>query len=866
MSTNQSSKLIVTVGSAAGLVGSMKDLALAAKKLGLSVEKSSDLAISKDAITVAGGVLTVTSKGIAVSAEYLDSLLQKNAATENITAAGISDHVNQFTSLLTTVQSILSTSLAGVDLNALLTSGNADSLTIAKSALNIASETLKMAVSSVGSVSKFADTFSNLGQKIQNVSGLENVSSFLQGIKGLNFQTGTAVLNGVSGILGGISAGLVLGSPTASTGQKVAAGVEMTTKIVGNITKTVTQIIVAQRVAAGMSVTAPVIGLIASSVSLAISPLSFYNVAKKFEYADEILKVADKFKKYGYSGDELLANFQKEYGIVEASTAAASATLGAVSAGVGAAAAGSLVAAPVSLIVGAVAGVITAILEASKQAMINGIANQYWQKINDWEKAHPGENYFEHGYGSRYSAFVEDNLKMLNEMAEEMGAKSLVAVTQQGWDSMLGELAAVTRLGEKISSGKLYTSIISNGRVIDDANQVAVDVDKGSITLDSNSPSQALVFMAPLMSPMSESRVRVQTGKNSWSTLTLGKNKDWKVIDKGDTSTTADFSSIVQRIVFRDNSVHDITLTADMGNGDDTIYIGQGQTIVNAGDGFDTVSYSRSPDSMVVIKAIGEESGNYEVKRRVIGDVYHEVISKQHTNMGKNTESIEYRDVKVEKDYYDVTDKLHSVEQIIGSNGKTTFYGGHQTDHFYGGDESDKIYGRGGSDLLFGGKGNDIIWGGDGNDLLSGGEGNDELEGDMGDDVYLFKKGDGQDRIYDFNGEKDMLFLDGITASDIVFRRNPERQSLELTVQNSTDSITFDKWFLDVNSTQSKVGPGDNMKVESIITGDGKLITSEKIDALIGAMSTMSFKVSEVDPKQIFEEDLTKLFAVNPAF
>ncbi|MDK7774786.1 hypothetical protein QP583_24950, partial [Escherichia coli] len=68
--------------------------------------------------------------------------------------------------------------------------------------------------------------FSNLGQKIQNVSGLENVSSFLQGIKGLNFQTGTAVLNGVSGILGGISAGLVLGSPTASTGQKVAAGVE----------------------------------------------------------------------------------------------------------------------------------------------------------------------------------------------------------------------------------------------------------------------------------------------------------------------------------------------------------------------------------------------------------------------------------------------------------------------------------------------------------------------------------------------------------------------------------------------------------------------------------------------------------------
>jgi len=842
----------------------MKDVALAAQKLGLSVEKSSDLAISKDAVAVAGGVLTLTSKGIAISAEYLDSLLQKNSATENFTAAGINNRVSQFTSLLTTVQSILSTALAGVDLNALLTSGNTDSLTIAKSALNITSETLKMAVSSVGSVSKFADTFSTLGQKLQNVSGLENVSSVLQGIKGLNFQTGTAVLNGVSGILGGISAGLVLGSPTASTGQKVAAGVEMTTKIIGNITKTVTQIMVAQRVAAGMSVTAPIIGLIASSVSLAISPLSFYNVAKKFEYADEILKAADKFKKYGYGGDELLASFQKEYGAVEASTTAVSTTLGAASAGIGAAAAGSLVAAPVALIVGAVAGVVTAILEASKQAMINGIADKYWQKIIEWEKAHPGENYFEKGYDSRYSAFVEDNLKMLNEMAEEIGAKSLVAITQQGWDSMLGELAAVTRLGDKISSGKVYTSIISNEEAVQDSNQVVLDLEKGNITLDSKSSSQALVFTTPLLTATSESRVRVQTGKNAWLTLTLGKTKDWSVVDKGDTSTIADFSKVVQRIVFRDRSIHDVTLTADMGNGDDTIYIGQGQTIVNAGNGFDTVSYSRASALMTEINAINGKSGEYDVKRHIQDDVYHETLAAQNSNVGKNTESIEYRDVKVEKDIYDVHDKLHSVEQIIGSNGKTIFNGGEQTDYFYGGDEADKIFGHGGSDLLFGGKGDDVIWGGDGNDLLIGGEGNDHLYGGEGDDVYLFKKGDGQDHIYDNKGAKDMLFLEGINASDITFRHNPEGQSLELTVQNSTDSITFDNWFLYDKFKGTNLADHKNMKVESIITGDGKLITSEKIDALIDAMSTMSFKVSDVNQNQIFEGDLAKIFAANP--
>lgn len=58
-----------------------------------------------------------------------------------------------------------------MNLNALVNSGNTDSFTIAKSALNVASETLKMAVSSVGSISKFADSFSNLGEKLQELVG-----------------------------------------------------------------------------------------------------------------------------------------------------------------------------------------------------------------------------------------------------------------------------------------------------------------------------------------------------------------------------------------------------------------------------------------------------------------------------------------------------------------------------------------------------------------------------------------------------------------------------------------------------------------------------------------------------------------------
>ncbi|EPY9602855.1 hypothetical protein ACXH2K_004936 [Escherichia coli] len=72
--------------------------------------------------------------------------------------------------------------------------------------------------------------------------------------------------------------------------------------------------------------------------------------------------------------------------------------------------------------------------------------------------------------------------------------------------------------------------------------------------MNSKSPSQALTFLTPLMTPTSESRIRVQTGKNSWLSLSLGKTRDWEITDKGNTSTIADFSNVVQRIVFRDKT------------------------------------------------------------------------------------------------------------------------------------------------------------------------------------------------------------------------------------------------------------------------------------------------------------------------
>lgn len=71
------------------------------------------------------------------------------------------------------------------------------------------------------------------------------------------------------------------------------------------------------------------------------------------------------------------------------------------------------------------------------------------------------------------------------------------------------------------------------------------------------------------------------------------------------------------------------------------------------------------------------------------------------------------------------------------------------------------LYGLGGSDQLLGGAGADRLFGGGGNDSLTGGLGNDALRGYTGSDVFVFTKGSGLDRIFDFSvAQLDRLQLD----------------------------------------------------------------------------------------------------------
>lgn len=134
-------------------------------------------------------------------------------------------------------------------------------------------------------------------------------------------------------------------------------------------------------------------------------------------------------------------------------------------------------------------------------------------------------------------------------------------------------------------------------------------------------------------------------------------------------------------------------------------------------------------------------------------------------------------------------DTIHgnwAANRIFGMEGNDWIKGWQNNDSLWGGDGNDELHGHAGNDRLFGGRGNDRLFGGQGNDkldgggqhdkmhggagndILKGGIGLDKIEGGRGDDIlygqgnkdsFVFRAGDGRDRIVDFQRGIDRLTL-----------------------------------------------------------------------------------------------------------
>ena len=311
-------------------------------------------------------------------------------------------------------------------------------------------------------------------------------------------------------------------------------------------------------------------------------------------------------------------------------------------------------------------------------------------------------------------------------------------------------------------------------------------------------------------------------------------------------TASGDSLSVGSQYTLIDGDAGNDTLIGNDGN--DTLIGGQGNDTLRGGYGDDIYIFNKGDG----VDYIEEERGDNDTIQFGEGITLKDLKFFRYDSSGKslyitvgdNGDAISIKNYFNDGDYSRPTDTF-KVEKILFSDGTTidatyiyeqvrTITGsgdgdilsGHddQDDILHGLDGNDTIYDRIGNDLLYGDAGNDTLIGNDGNDTLIGGQGNDTLRGGYGDDIYIFNKGDGVDRIYDMNGLADEVRLKH-KLQDVIFERRSD--DLVVYMPGSLDSVVIDSWYR-----------GDNYKIETFTSEDGKFITHTQIESLIQAMST----------------------------
>jgi Ca2+-binding RTX toxin-like protein len=151
-------------------------------------------------------------------------------------------------------------------------------------------------------------------------------------------------------------------------------------------------------------------------------------------------------------------------------------------------------------------------------------------------------------------------------------------------------------------------------------------------------------------------------------------------------------------------------------------------------------------------------------------------------------------------------------------------------DSLTGGQGNDTLSGLAGNDLLTGLAGNDTLDGGDGKDTLIGGQGNDRLIGGKGNDSYKFSRQDGQDVIVDQDStwfNSDILNIAGATSRQLWLTKSGN--NLNINLVGTTDKVTIEGWYASANN-----------RIEKIVAGDGKTLTSTSVNALVTAMAAFT--------------------------
>lgn len=251
-----------------------------------------------------------------------------------------------------------------------------------------------------------------------------------------------------------------------------------------------------------------------------------------------------------------------------------------------------------------------------------------------------------------------------------------------------------------------------------------------------------------------------------------GQAFGFTIVDSGGTDTM-DFSrtSAAQRIDLREGGVSDVYGAIG------TVVVALGSVIENAvgGAGADTI-FGNATDNFIICHA-----GDDVVFGGAGRDVVYAALGNDWVDAGDGHDEAwgaAGNDTLYGGTGHDTLGAGLGDDRIYGGEGNDQLWAGVGNDLIHGGTGADVIAGAGGNDTIFGedgddiiyaapghdvalgGTGDDFIWGGTGNDTLSGGAGNDTIAagadndvitGGTGADTFVFYRGDGIDRISDFD-------------------------------------------------------------------------------------------------------------------
>ena len=229
------------------------------------------------------------------------------------------------------------------------------------------------------------------------------------------------------------------------------------------------------------------------------------------------------------------------------------------------------------------------------------------------------------------------------------------------------------------------------------------------------------------------------------------------------------------------------------GDGNDTIFGFKANDTLKIGDGTGSYSTQKSGDNLIVSVGGGkiillgaEDFSDVDIAGKKASTKL--TVTNKTSSPVKIDSSIKTIDatkrttaVKITGNALDNTIKGGSgKDTLAGGKGDDKIFGNAGNDSLSGGDGNDTLSGGAGNDKLRGGSGKDTLSGGDGKDSLWGGADNDTLYGGDGDDVFIFRAGEGTDKIMDFTGG-DMLQILNADGSEGTFT-NSSFKSGKLTL------------------------------------------------------------------------------------